>query len=178
MKKVIIASQNPVKIDATKEAFEITFPNPPFEFVGISANSEVSDQPMTSEETLLGARNRIKNAKFAVPDADYYVGLEGGLEMIEGKLESCAWMVVSDNTGREGKGRTASIPLPTEVNRLIVEEGMELAHADDQVFSRTNSKHSEGLAGILTDGYITRKAYYLPALLFALVPFKKPEFFT
>ena len=54
MKKVIIASKNPVKINATKKAFEEVF-NEHFEFEGVSADSSVSDQPMSNKETLQGA---------------------------------------------------------------------------------------------------------------------------
>ena len=54
MKKVIIASKNPVKINATKKAFEEVF-NDHFEFEGVSADSSVSDQPMSNKETLKGA---------------------------------------------------------------------------------------------------------------------------
>ena len=42
MKKVIIASKNPVKINATKKAFEEVF-NDHFEYEGVSADSLVSD---------------------------------------------------------------------------------------------------------------------------------------
>ena len=45
MKKVLIASKNPVKINATKKAFEDVFTDR-FEFEGVSADSLVSDQPM------------------------------------------------------------------------------------------------------------------------------------
>ena len=48
MKKVLIASRNPVKINATKKAFEEVFTNR-FEFEGVSADSLVSDQPMSNE---------------------------------------------------------------------------------------------------------------------------------
>ncbi len=34
--------------------------------------------PMSDAETLMGATNRANNAKKEVPDADYWVGLEGG----------------------------------------------------------------------------------------------------
>ena len=54
MKKVIITSKNPVKINATKKAFEKVF-NDRFEFEGVSADSLVSDQPMNNAETLNGA---------------------------------------------------------------------------------------------------------------------------
>lgn len=52
MKKVIVASKNPVKINATQSAFEKMFPDEEFSFEGISVPSGVSDQPMSEDETL------------------------------------------------------------------------------------------------------------------------------
>ena len=50
MKKVVIASKNPVKINATEKAFEDVFTDG-FEFEGISTDSLVSDQPLSDKET-------------------------------------------------------------------------------------------------------------------------------
>jgi non-canonical (house-cleaning) NTP pyrophosphatase len=69
MKKVIIASRNPVKINATQKAFENVFSDR-FDFEGVSADSLVSDQPMSNKETLEGATNRLKNIKHI--KADYF----------------------------------------------------------------------------------------------------------
>ena len=68
MKKVLIASENPVKINATKKAFEEVFTDR-FEFKGVSADSLVSDQPMSNDETLKGAINRLQNIQHL--EADY-----------------------------------------------------------------------------------------------------------
>ena len=51
---------------------------------------------------------------------------------------------------------------------------MELGHADDQVFKRDNSKQANGAIGILTNNVIDREAYYIHAVIMALVPFKNP----
>ena len=61
--KIIIASRNPIKINATKLAFEQMFPNKVFQFEGASISSDISDQPMSDKETLKGAINRSNNAK-------------------------------------------------------------------------------------------------------------------
>jgi len=49
--------------------------------------------------------------------------------------------------------------------------------ATDIVFSETNSKHKGGTIGILTNGTVTRKDFYRDAMLFALIPFVKPELY-
>jgi len=94
MKKVIIASKNPVKVNATKKAFENVFPAEHFEFIGLQVPSFVSDQPMSDEETLEGAINRAENAKLARKDADFWVGIEGGIETDGINMDAFGWMII------------------------------------------------------------------------------------
>ena len=93
MKKVLIASRNPVKINATKKAFEEVFTDR-FEFEGVSADSLVSDQPMSNDETLKGATNRLQNIQHL--EADYLVSIEGGVDLLDNNYEAFAWIVISD----------------------------------------------------------------------------------
>ncbi|EED93722.1 predicted protein, partial [Thalassiosira pseudonana CCMP1335] len=43
-----------------------------------------------------------------------------------------------------GYAKTASFLLPPAISELVLEQGMELGHADDIVFDRVNSKHGSG----------------------------------
>ena len=45
------------------------------EVEGIAVSSGVSDQPMTEEETRMGAVNRVGGARELVRGADFYVGI-------------------------------------------------------------------------------------------------------
>jgi len=67
MKNVIVASTNPVKIKTTEMGFAKMFPDETFKVEGVSAKSGVPDQPMSDEETLLGATNRANNVSKLVP---------------------------------------------------------------------------------------------------------------
>jgi len=175
MKKVIVASKNPVKIDAVKRGFEKMFEGIEFEFLGVSVPSGVSDQPMTSMETLQGAKNRAQNAQKEVPEADYWVGVEGGCEdSLEG-MEAFAWAVVH-SMDRMGKGKTGVFFLPEKI-RVLVQSGIELGVADDMVFQRTNSKQANGAVGILTGDVLDRATFYIEAVIFALIPFKNSELY-
>lgn len=169
MKKVVIASTNPIKIQAVKIGFEKMFPDQEFEFFGVSVPSDVADQPLSDNETFHGAKNRADNASKVVNDADYSVGLEGGIEYIENEMNTFAWVFVkSANT--YGKARTGTFFLPKRVVELI-KEGKELGEADDIVFKRSNSKQADGAAGILTKNVIDRTMYYSEAVILALIPF-------
>lgn len=169
MKQVVIASKNPVKIQCVQQAFEKVFPEQTFRFEGVSVPSGVSDQPMTDKETFAGARNRAINASKAETEASYWVGVEGGIQKNGTEMEAFAWVVIL-SPDKTGKARTASFQLPPAVVELI-DQGMELGHADDLVFKRDNSKQKNGAVGILTNDLIDRVSYYEPAVVLALIPF-------
>ncbi|KEO73509.1 inosine/xanthosine triphosphatase [Anditalea andensis] len=166
---VIVGSRNPVKIKSTDHAFHKIFEHA-FVVQGLEVNSGVSDQPLGDEETLKGAMNRAKNANMAFPEADYWVGIEGGVENNNGKMNAFAFIVVLDKNGKLGKAKTATFDLPDVIANLIM-GGMELGAADDQHFNRENSKEGDGAVGMLTHGIVTRKEYYEQAIILALIPF-------
>ncbi len=169
--KVIIASLNPAKINAVKSAFLSAFPSQEFEFSGVSVPSGVADQPMSNEETHLGALNRVKNAKIEIQGADFYIGLEAG---IEGNV-TFAWMVVESGTHR-GESRSASLMLPPEVLAQL-KHANELGDVMDQVFGTENIKQKGGAISLLTHNQLTRSSVYHQALILALIPFTNPEHF-
>lgn len=169
MTHIIVASQNPVKINATRVGFARTFPDIECHVSRVSVPSGVSDQPMTSDETLQGALNRAENARRHTADATYWVGIEGGVDETAHGMEVFAWVVVTDGQ-RTGKSKTGTFFLPDEVVSLI-RQGVELGDADDQVFGRENSKQGNGAVGILTKDVIDRTDYYVHAMILALIPF-------
>lgn len=173
MKTVVVASKNPVKIQAALDGFQKMFQDETFRVEGVSAPSGVPEQPMSDAETLQGALNRARNAQALAAHGDYWVGIEGGCDEQQGTLQAFAWVVVLSRE-RTGKARTGTFTLPAEVARLVC-EGVELGEADDRVFKRSNSKQGNGAVGILTGDVIDRTVYYAHAVVLALVPFKNPE---
>lgn len=171
MNKVIVASLNPAKINAVKDAFSDVFPTQVFQFEGVSVASEVPDQPISDLQTKLGALNRVKNAKASVQDADFYVGLEAGNE---GDF-TFAWMVI-ESADKRGESRSASLMLPPIVLEKL-KEGKELGHVMDEVFSTENIKQKGGAIGLLTNHLLTRSSVYHQALILALIPFINFEHF-
>lgn len=175
MTEIIVASLNPVKIDCVRRGFEKMFSGEPFAIRGVEVPSGVSRQPSDSAETLQGALNRARNARAAVPQAHYWVGVEGGVEDVAGEMEAFAW-VVALSAERYGKGRSGTFFLPQTVAELV-RSGMELGEADDLIFGRINSKQANGAIGILTDDAIDRAGFYEQAVIMALIPFKNPQLY-
>ncbi len=197
MATIVVASANPVKVQAARLAFERMFPGQSFQARGVAVPSGIPAQPLSSAETLRGARNRARAAALAAPGADFYVGMEGGVEQSAQGWASFSWIAVRGafpegasaaegaetheaaelaevaETALEGVARSGMFFLPPAVGELI-RQGKELGEADDIVFGRSNSKQENGAIGILTGDVIDRVELYAHAVILALVPFKNP----
>lgn len=175
--EVIVASCNPVKLDALKRGFAAIFRGEEFDWRSINAPSGVSRQPSSDQETRQGAFNRTQYIKSSVPQADYWCGIEGGIEFDDGgAMYAFAWVVIE---GREhtGRARSGTFQLPPEVAHLV-KSGLELGEADDLVFKQANSKQKNGAVGLLTDDVLTRTSLYEEAVILALIPFKNRELYS
>lgn len=184
-KLVIVASGNPVKRRAVAQGFDRLFPDADFAFETMAVPSGVDDQPRTDDETRRGARQRSEAAARTRPDADFWVGVEGGIEDGWGdgrdEMHAFAWIVVAAassgrsaaaaNTLRFGTSRSATFALPEAVATLV-RGGKELGEADDIVFGTADSKRKGGAVGLLTGGAIDRTALYEQAVVLALIPFR------
>ena len=174
--KIVIASKNPVKINATLAGFQKMFPEETFEIESISVLSGVNDQPRSDTETFQGAWNRAENASQKSAGADFWVGIEGGIEEKDSDMEVFAWVIIKYKGGKFGKGKTGTFFLPPKIAELI-QQGKELSEADSIVFGRIDSKQKNGTVGILTGDVIDRTKYYTEAVVFALIPFKNEELY-
>jgi inosine/xanthosine triphosphatase len=135
------------------------------------------DQPLDPVEAIKGAKSRAKAALELVPEAAFGVGLEGGLEQVDGLWFDCGWCVVLNRQGEIGIGSSARIPTPESMMKKI-RSGQELGEVIDQLFNTKNAKHDIGHFGLMTDGAITRIDGYTHAVCFALSRFLHPELFT
>jgi len=151
------------------------FPNETYEIRGIKVTPKVCDQPTSDHETLLGAEQRALDSRLIMPKADFWVGIEGGIEDYRDEMQAFAWVVILSKE-LKGKGRTGAFYLPPSVADLI-RKGKELGEADDIVFGRSNSKQENGAIGLLTGNIIDRAQLYEHAVILALVPFKNKALF-
>ena len=112
MRSVIVASENPVKIEVAKRAFAAIFPDEQFRFVGIKSKSGVAEQPM-EEETRRGAENRLRYIMEHHPDADFYISQEGGLCRENDRMFERAWILVTDQSGFIGNHQPRNFICPS-----------------------------------------------------------------
>ena len=175
MKKVIVASENPVKIKVAEKAFSTVFPKEQFEFLGVKAESGVGDQPM-GEDTRLGANNRLSFILKKYPDADFWIAQESGLFEDKGMLTNRAWIVISDKDNFIAESSTSNYYLPKKVEEYI-KEGLEQGDACDKFFNTVNLKYGQGAIGYLTEGVYDRTEYYLQSAVIALSQIKHKDWF-
>lgn len=203
--RIAVGTTNPCKVEAVKIAFESVFDLPitidPYSVESGVSDQPFGDEE-TRIGAYNRARSALVASISAGKNANFGVGLEGGVHVgkspIEGSQElwCMAYMCIIGSTSElclsskdpnstynskgevkeiRGEAKTASFKLPPSIVKLVLEEKMELGHADDEVFQRVNSKHGQGTVGMLTSGKITRALYYDHALKQALIPFIWPE---
>ena len=124
--KVAVGSTNPVKVTAVRQTITRLWPEA--EIVPVAVPSGVSEMPMTDEETRIGAHNRALAARDAL-DADFGVGLEGGVQPEPFGLTLHGWVVVVDRSGRTGIGGGGRLPLPAHIAQKVL-AGTELVSMD------------------------------------------------
>jgi inosine/xanthosine triphosphatase len=173
IKVVNIGSLNPVKFKSVKNAFSIVWPLLQFSFQSKKILSNVSSQPLSDEETIKGATHR---AIESLKDADFGVGLEGGVHQIGNQWFSFGWSVIVSRSGETGIGSSPRILLPTSITYLI-KKGFELAEINDKLFDQKNSGKDQGNFGLMTNGVITRQSAYQEACILALTRFNKSNIY-
>lgn len=185
--KVVVGSTNPTKINAAKMAFARVFPQETVEVIGVSVSSGIPSQPIGFYQTIQGSLNRAKAALNYVPDADFGVGEEGGMqEMPElptdslGKVQipwlETGWCVVVDPEGKVGIGSSIHMQVPPKLLKHI-HEGKELGTATDIEFTIIDSGKKSGFFGLMTNNHIDRTAAYADGIISALTRFLHPDLF-
>jgi DNA repair protein RecO len=178
--KIVVASENPVKINAVKKAYTRMFPEESFEVVGIPTDSGVPDQPMSNTETLRGAMARAKRASQAHPDALFWVGIEGGLEEKEGEFEAFAWAVVYSHEGMVGKARTGAfflrkryVPVSSSVSPLTRFSVRQIQNATKELsgylpMALSTEQHTTAILSYLHASLLRTKSCTLETLFYAM----------
>ncbi len=165
--KVCVASENPVKLAAVKEAFLNFFDE--VSIIGIKVDSGVPEQPV-QEETFIGAKNRAVKLLEQNLEAEYFVGVEGGIAKYFNRWFAFGCMYIVDKNGRDFFGTSPHFELPEKVVEKLL-KGEELGDVIDKITGDKNSKQKGGAIGFLSNGVMDRKELYISGLINALVPF-------
>lgn len=174
MIKIVVGSRNPVKINAAQSAICDALALHEVTCIGVNAPSKVAEQPMTAEETQLGAINRLKYCQ-QHNQADFYVAIEGGVDRFEYGPATFAFVAIATQK-QMSIGRSCNLPLPPLVFQAL-QNDEELGHVMDRLFNTDNIKQKGGAIALLTNGLATRESVYRQAILLAMAPFIHPDLY-
>lgn len=179
MKKIIVGSTNPVKIEAVRETLSDYKDFKQYEVVGIKTDSEVSEQPKSLAEILRGAINRSKSC--FDNNCIYGFGIESGLMEVPytktGYMDICASVIYDGNN--HYSGLSSAFECPLDVIKKVNEEGLDLNESFHRLCLTNNPRIglSEGAIGLLTNGRVTRKDYTKQAIQMALIQLENKELY-
>jgi inosine/xanthosine triphosphatase len=154
------------------------------EIVGADVESGVNHTPMSREECMRGARQRVEAlqriAKQQSKPWNYFVGLEGGLDSVvesrERRVFLESWAYVSDGT-RGHFGRSGAVELPEALAEEVFVRGVELSVAIDRFAGEAGVRDGQGAWGVLSANKITRQEAFRVALIAAFAPFFNHEIY-
>ena len=179
---IAVGSTRKPKLGAVQEALtsfgRILAPEKQIEVVGVEVESGVGHTPVSCEELMQGARQRAEAlASLAAKNHEpwnYFVGLEGGLDVIEEAgqrrvfLESWAY---ASNGARGFFGRSGSIEVAEVIVEQVVDRGVELSVAIDRFAGEVGIRDGQGAWGVLSGNLISRQDSFRIAVIAAFAPF-------
>jgi inosine/xanthosine triphosphatase len=170
---IAVGSTNGVKVQAMEEVIKEYPTLSEAKIVSVATISGVSEQPLSLEETILGAKNRAENAFYASQPCQYGVGIEGGL--CESPGTRTGFMTINICSIFDGThhyvGFTSGYEVPPQILALMLNQKMDLSQAclHSGITSKAKIGAEEGLIGILTQGRVDRKKYTKECIAMALV---------
>lgn len=171
---VAVGSTNTTKLDPVRDIFSKHFKGVVVK--GIAVDSGVDDQPMTDEEMYQGALTRARTALAKVNNAEYGVGIEGGLHKRSYGWFEHSIIVIINRTGTVGVGASGGLVLPETIMQLI-HKGKTLEEAVDGLFNTQKIGQGIGMFGLMTKGVVTRSSGVAHGVAFALAPFLHPQLY-
>lgn len=168
---VAVGSTSDSKLRTARAVFSRI--DPTARIVAVPVDSVVAAQPIGDAETIRGALHRARESRARI-DADYGVGIEGGVHPDEWGIWMCAWVAVEDREGRQGLGSGLRLRLPPwmAVRALA---GEEVGDIVDSLMGHAEAHEVLGAIGLLTGGFVDRQAALEQALIAALAPFLSAE---
>ena len=174
---VVVGSENPVKFEAVKEAFEKC--HAVAEYSSNKSHSGVSKQPFSLEEMTEGAHNRAKEvreftqrglaAERLIDIHPLGVGVESGIFRVKDDYFDACWVAIYD--GREFyDGISSSLKIPQQLIAELQKNDKELGDFFDG--------RDGGAIGAMTNNLVKRKEQIMQAAVLACMLYQNFSYRT
>ena len=171
--KVSVATKNPGKTSAVKQALAEAFANEMIDVEQVDVSLDLPEQPL-GEAIADGATKRAQ-AALQESDADFCVGIEAGLMRVPGTDH---WMsvqvcVLAHRDGRQSMGMGPGFELPSEILAAVL-AGEPLRDAFERLLD-VDDPERKGAIHFLSHGLIDRTQLTVQAVRMALLPWMACE---
>ncbi len=141
------------------------------EYILESVPSDISDMPLSIEETMLWAKNRAGNLKKAWIIADFYIWIEWWTTEIWDK-KYIWWIVyIEDNSGKWHYGFSPMMEVPSKVEKMLYIDWLELGPVMWELSWKTDIRSENGSMWAWSNDMLTREAEFTSAFKAAISPF-------
>jgi non-canonical (house-cleaning) NTP pyrophosphatase len=175
MRKIVLTSTNPVKLNVVKKVASNLFPDEDFDYVTLALEKD-GPEPIGKNSILNQINSAIDSAKAQIPDADYYICMEGGMIDDGIKMNEVAHVSVCPAKGESVTTSCASFPVPKAISDEV-RKGKDFAVAVDEFFKTNGTKQGGGFVNILTGGIINKEDHYFQATAIAFSAVVKSDWY-
>lgn len=130
--KVVVASQNPIKTSAVREAFQEQFPSDNIDIFEYKSESGIPEQPIGNLTAIRGANNRLQSVpQEVISSANYSVSVENYIEQTESKhtWNDIGLILVNDLSQTNAEKEKIVLTQPVQIPEHFVNLAKELSPA-------------------------------------------------
>lgn len=168
--KIVLGSTSQDKKDIMEEALLPHLND--FEIILAEVDSGIKEQPLGQDQVVEGAKNRAREALKKFSGAEFSLGLEGGLEKIDGNFFLICAAVIHAK-GKYFTGLGSKLALPVKVSQEIDRGGFFGKVIRE--FKEEN-KNNESLL-LLVNSLISREELFTEAIRNAYLAYLNIKFF-
>lgn len=163
--RVAVGSTNPAKTEAVRQAFEALDDIGGFTLVAVACDTDTA-QPWGESATRSGALARAEAAR-ADEEADWGIGLEGGLVNDDKGVLVTSWIAACQADAAPALVRSAGFYLPRPVAERV-RTGVTLEEAWQRLDGRQAIGRDSGTVGALSGERFDRTRLYREAVILAV----------
>lgn len=170
---VAIWSLRKPKLEAVEQAFQSC---PYFwwkiiKYEARKTSSDVSDMPLSIKEIMQWAKNRVKNLKKEIPNANFYVGLEWWTSKIWNKY-FLFWVTYIENQEWIWHyGFSPMMEIPPKIQHELYINKRDLWEVIEEISDKNDIKSNNWTLGELSDDMIKRAKSFQVSTQAAIAPF-------
>lgn len=180
---ISVGSINPTKVATvriTLGAYPELFEDAQVE--GVVVASSVSEQPLSMEEIIRGARHRARSS-FRPRETTYSIGIENGLNptpyVLSGYLDHCVCSIYRGRQNEEIIGISSGFELPPHVVEYIILEKVTIDVALHVLGLSEDARigYKDGVIGLLSNGHVCCMEQIQQAIRNALFRLQRPDLY-